>query len=403
MDRLLYMLILLVFAGCSSRELETTHSFRIYEENGIKIAETTGGPKYDLAPFELHEVARVKQNESIEASLLADPHIFGPGPDNTLIVVERIEARVIVYDSDGEFIRQIGSLGSGPGQFQRIQSMQVIGDSLVFYDSQLDRLSIFSVNGHLIDTISTVEYGRQFNVDLLPHGLLVVYTIPPPTDSSFMAASVIRRATSEVMASLATGFVEQVVVGEANGIVLASRPIPFTGVPIAMTAPGPDILITSSNKPEIEIYNTRGNLARRIRLDLPPRKVTATMRDRYWAVEERRLAIYGRTVDPRGKAEQVFPKVAGWWDGAVADDAGYLWMQDAVHYSFTYDPTDFFVFDPQGRYIGKVTLPSEASRSRNGLRIKDGLLFALVRDASSGGMVPIVYSIIPAVDGLDYP
>ena len=205
------------------------------------------------------------------------------------------------------------------------------------------------------------------------------------------------------MANLATGFVEQVVVGEVNGIVLASRPIPFTGVPIALTAPGPYILVSSGNKPEIEIYDARGNLARRIRLDLPPRKVTAAMRDRYWAVEERRRAIYGRTVDPKEKAERVFPKVAGWWNGAVADDAGYLWMQDAVHYSFTYDPTDFFVFDPQGRYIGKVTLPSQAYRSRYGLRIEDGLLFALVRDSSSGGVVPVVYQILPTYDEIAYP
>ena len=396
-------LILILFTGCTPRESETIHSFRIYEESGVTLAETAGGPKYDLPPFRFEEILRVNQDTAIEASLLSDPYLFGPGPDSTLIVVERIEGRVVVYDSKGIFLRQIGSLGSGPGQFQRIRSMEVRGDSLIFYDYQLDRLSIFSINGLLIDMISTVEYGRQFKVDLLPDGLLVVYAKPPPTDSTFMAARIIRRATGEVMASLATGLIEQVVVGEVEGIVLASRPIPFKGVPAALTAPGSYILLSSGDKPEIEIYGTRGNLVRRIRLDLPPRKVTTAMRDRYWAVEARRLAVYDMTVDPKDKAEQVFPKVAGWWDGVVADDAGYLWIQDTAHYSFTYDPTDFFVFDPQGRYIGNVTLPSEASQSRNGLRFKNGLLFALVRDTASGGVVPVVYRVLPTYDEITYP
>ena len=391
----------LLAIGCNPDPQQ--HRFRVVQRDGVLTATTASGPLFDSPPFELQEVARVKQDESIEASLLSDPHIFGPGPDNTLIVVERIEARVIVYDSDGEFIRQIGSLGSGPGQFQRIRSMQVIGDSLVFYDGGLSRLSIFNVDGRLIDTISTRYDWRQFSVDLLPQGLLAVYTIPPPADLTYMTVRLVRRANGETVASLVTGSVKREVSAEIDGVVLGSGPIPFTGEPIALAIPGPYILTSSGSKPEVDLYDIQGNLVRRISLDLRPRKVTAQMKNRYWAAEERRRALYGRTVDPREKAEKIFSESAGWWSGAVADDAGYLWMQDAVYYPLAYQPRDFFVFDPEGRYLGKVQLPSEARRNRTGLRIKGGLLFALIKDTMSGGVVPVVYRIIPTYDEIAYP
>lgn len=392
------LLVVGLFAMGCDRALEQ-HEFELIQEDGYVIALTRGAPLYDSTPFRLVELTRVHEDPRVEASLLKDPGTFRPGPNGTLIVAERSIGRILVYDAEGEFIRQIGSIGSGPGQFQRVNSIQVIGDSLVFYDPGLHRLSIFDENGWLIETISTVEYGPYGTVNLLPQNLLAIYRTQGSKDSTYMTARVFRMETGETVASLRTGAVELADEGWTYG-----DPIPFNGVPIAQTVPCSRILMSSGREPEIDLYDVLGRLIRRIALDLPSRKVTADHVRRYWAGDDIRRTSQGvEPASPREKANKVFAESAGWWRGAVVDDSGYIWLQDAFTFYPSYQPTEFHVFDPEGRYLGMVKLPSEARASRTGIYIEGGLLYALVRDDSTGGLNPTVFRIEPAIAGLKYP
>jgi hypothetical protein len=62
-----------------------------------------------------------------------------------IYVPEHYNNRVTVLSEDGRLIRTLGRRGSGPGEFQAVQSVQVLpGDSLLVYDPALGRASVFA-------------------------------------------------------------------------------------------------------------------------------------------------------------------------------------------------------------------------------------------------------------------
>ena len=69
--------IILVSAIACSKGDEglSTHSHRIYTENGITISATRGGPKFEGVLFHYEEVLRFQQDESVVESLLTQPRI----------------------------------------------------------------------------------------------------------------------------------------------------------------------------------------------------------------------------------------------------------------------------------------------------------------------------------------
>jgi len=66
--------------------------------------------------------------------------------------------RMQKFDSEGAFVKEWGSVGEGPGQFQRAQGIDLLpSGELVIADSVNHRLQLFSRDGEFLDTIG--EFG----------------------------------------------------------------------------------------------------------------------------------------------------------------------------------------------------------------------------------------------------
>jgi hypothetical protein len=395
----------IVVAGCSTGD-SGPHSFSVTEENGVPVAVTRGGPRYDTPPFSLELIQKVHQREDQPASLLRSPTDLAPGPDGTLIVVERNIGRAVVYDTDGEFIRELGGRGEGPGEFTSMQDMRITGETAAFYDGRQMRLTVLGIDGSLIEVIPTRDYGRPQGLDLLPGEVLALRDNDMRFGQDFIyqwkTITIIRHATGDTLASLGS---DEVPIspndspGGDSGMTMAIRMMPFIAESTAMVIPGDRILVTAGVRPEIDLYSLEGQLLRTIRIDLPPRQITAAMKDEYWAGYQERLALFGRPFDESIKDDTPFPRHAGWWDEVIADDSGYLWMRDV-----TSNPSmlpgksnRFFVFDPEGCYLGDIDLPAMRGR------IEDGKLYMIVEDRETGLDEPVVYRIVPTVQDLLYP
>lgn len=63
--------------------------------------------------------------------------------DGMMHVTQPLVAEIRVYSADGELLRTVGRRGEGPGEFQRIGMLGVVGDSLWVFDSGTDRFSFF--------------------------------------------------------------------------------------------------------------------------------------------------------------------------------------------------------------------------------------------------------------------
>lgn len=399
------VMAVLSFNACEKDPRE--HSFQVIEEEGVPIALTLNGPLYDQPPFRLEYILSINQREDLPASLLKEPRDFAPGPDSTLIVVEQYEGRAVVFDQNGEFVRELGGKGAGPGQFEMLQDFKVLGDSLAFYDRSLFRLTFFHINGSLLDVLSTGNYGRMSGIDFLPGGLYALrtrYSLRFDRGFTFSKSiiTVVHGATGDTLTSLSTG---EVVVGKkpagagAAGVTTVVSIMPFTPTPSAIVAGDDRILVTTGDRPDITLFDFTGRPVRKIRLDLPPRPVTAKLKEIYWEGEESRYATLGRKFDPSVKTQTIFPKHAGWWGTVIVDDAGYIWLQDVTSNpaGLPYRSCRFFVLDPEGRYLGNVDLPSLTGR------ILNGRYYAIVRNPDTGAEIPTVFRIVPALDGVTYP
>jgi tripartite motif-containing protein 71 len=73
------------------------------------------------------------------------------GPDRLVYVGDFADGRVEVFQSDGTFVRQIGSHGDGPGQLSRIIACDVGPDGSVYtLDHDLSYLSKFDPKGNFV-------------------------------------------------------------------------------------------------------------------------------------------------------------------------------------------------------------------------------------------------------------
>ena len=118
--------------------------------------------------------------------VLSTPHLFGQGVsisiqtildegdeyiidrpqdasvnDQGLIAIAEVrQAKVLIFDKNGRFIREIGRRGNGPGEMQMVYHIELIRDRLLVFDFQLQRVSSFDV--HTGKVIATTTYKDLF-------------------------------------------------------------------------------------------------------------------------------------------------------------------------------------------------------------------------------------------------
>ncbi len=106
-------------------------------------------------------------DEAAGTRLLYEPADIGFGPGGDVFVVEghgRGEGRVLRFDRSGKFIASWGGKGKGPGQFDQPHSILVTADNrLLVADRENRRVQVFDLDG---------KYLTEWKFNGLPCGLL---------------------------------------------------------------------------------------------------------------------------------------------------------------------------------------------------------------------------------------
>ena len=91
-------------------------------------------------------------------------------------------AAVYVFSGSGEgsLVREIGSRGEGPGEFRSVTSVFVgAGDSVFVFDSDADRISLFSPENYdFVGSLRVVSRGNSYPysmIGVVPGGILLSY------------------------------------------------------------------------------------------------------------------------------------------------------------------------------------------------------------------------------------
>jgi hypothetical protein len=307
--------------------------------------------------------------------------------------------KVAVFDGTGRYVRSFGRQGSGPGDFRSMQ-LQSLRDGIIsIFDSVQQRTTRFRVDGTLLEVVKLQSGGRIAGLDPATDGSLVAVRYPTSRQGNITSRSLVvtrlAAGSEDTLASLKTGesdYAAEIYIGQNNGRPMVMQNlIPFIGEQTAQYIPGTGILVSDGTAPALRWYDLAGAPIREIRLGLDPAPVTEEMKRRY----ADSVTITVATVEP----EWIYPEYLGFWDDAVVDDAGFIWLQAVAEAELRTrrSGTVMHVISPEGEYLGVTELPCRFER------VAQGTLLGYVTVEETGERIPSVFTIEPVVRGLAYP
>lgn len=268
-----------------------------------------------------------------------------------LYVLDAQANQLRVFDADGRHVRSVGGQGAGPGELRQPIGMAMAPDGALWVvDPGNGRFTVFDTTGALRTTVRRASglammpwpgrfdrQGRLWDVSMGPGGM----SGPP---------SLLRvdPATGKVQPVNLPAF-SPAQFSASNGPVSVSAPIPFS----------PDLVWTLdaegrvwsgvSDRYRLRLHEPAGDTVRVVERAAAPVEVAASERDSLPA-QLKWFTDQGGRIDlsrvPRHKPAFV---------SILTDDQGWLWVRPAL--PATERNAAFDVFDPEGRYQGRVSLP----------------------------------------------
>jgi len=397
------------FFSCSSQHSEfTDHNFQVFDEAGVTVAVTNGIPKYDMELFEYVEVLTLQEDPDDEESLLYRPSLFTMNSDGQYCVVNAGDRRILVFNSEGHYVRSMGGRGDGPGEFNTINDLTIHDDVITVTDRNSRRITQFNLAGVLLDmTTIPAEIGsRRPDFFILDNGTIALKTVEIERGAgknSYSERIVVFNSVFDTLWTYTSpSHPRMITTTMASGTLLAFG-VPFAKRPQVKYVYNEGILVSNGDDPILVFYDDSGNIQRKIDLGLEPDPFPKQLEETIKA--EIREGIteedpqYKELHEARLKAIE-FPSTMPIWTTLNVGDCGFIWLHVPEHQ----DDIDsrggylFRVVSPEGEYMGNTRIPF----SRN-FEVVQGKL--LVNWTPSEAETPSlsVYQIIPAVEGLKYP
>lgn len=268
----------------------------------------------------------------------------------TLYVLDAGSQRVHAYDAAGRHLRALGRSGGGPGEFKQAMGMTLAPDgNLWVMDPGNMRYTVFGPSGAVVATRRRQgaamhpwpgrfdAEGRLWDVADGDGGLgtspaLVRLPAEGGTGERFPLPPFARPQWSL-----------------KNGPVQTQAFIPFTPALVwALDGEG-RVWSGVSSEYRLALHEPGGDTLRIAEVPLPRVNVTGTERE----AAARELKWF---TDQGGRVDLgQIPRLKPAFTSIEVDDRGYLWIRPALPEGAP--GSVFDVLDPQGRYLGRVTLP----------------------------------------------
>ena len=255
--------------------------------------------------------------------------------EGNVYVLDDADALVKVFDGHGNFLRAIGRKGQGPGETERPEFVEITPQDEVFvYDYASFRVVFYSRDGVFL---RQKPVGRPLlPVRLDSEGQLIGFEIlaPPP-----LGGRLLKKYDRDY--ALLT-----VIAREEQG----QRRVFDIGKPgvFCCAAPADALVWGDSGSYVLSVLNSKGVLVRTIEKDHRPVRITAADRERYEKDYTDALRA-GLKLDFRDH----FPA----YKGIFADDEGRIIVKTYERVAGTPGSLYYDVFDSEGRYEARVSLP----------------------------------------------
>lgn len=369
-------LMVAVMAGCAGGTDDVVHETVVRDSSGILIVENGSG-----APAVLHlsadPVLEIGELEGAPEYQLHNVRYVTALSDGTIVIANTGTDEIRFYDARGKHLRSVGGSGAGPGEFRNItQLRRLTGDTLMAYDSQNRRVSLFSRDG---------EYVRDFT-PMLPDS-----ETPARIDAASGNGALLVRAGSRRADLTATSFRRdtmeyQVLRGDSAHALrpyagnehrieveenesARMRMIMFETVPFGRSAyasGGPDgFYIGSSDTYEVHEYSTAGSLLgiirsahvaqRPVNEDVFAAYVDAALDARARAAESRGTP-FDASATRQNLAQQSYAPSMPFYSELLAAEDGGVWVKDFA-LPWAEMPERWSVFSADRRLRGVIDMP----------------------------------------------
>ena len=326
--------------GCDG----SSPSARIFVDTlptGTIVVQNVGDGTWDDRPWTLEEVKRI-----------GDPNTFyniravAVDRNSDVYVADRSNT-VRVFDNTGALLRTIGQQGSGPGEFAWIVGMAIDPhQSLWVVDYRNARFSIFDASGQL-----RREVRRDRSMFYVPwpgridsSGIVHDFTrLPDVAWSSYAPVRLNASGDIEAVAALP---------------VYQERHVPFAPRLLWTLAPSGDVWFGISDSYRLYKITFDGDTVVMTERDVLPAKISRSERRAAFEGWQARVGTIRAAAGTSGGQvvrQSEIPDTKPIFRALWVDSAGHLWVVLAETGGNMVDKFD--IFDPAGRYLGRVESP----------------------------------------------
>jgi len=362
-------LILVVFAGaCDTGSSIPHHAVTRSDSQGVEVVLSRAAPP--VPQWWLDSLPQVRVGDGSDE----DDHLFRVTGalllDDRIAIANAGSWQVRFYSLTGSFLGASGRRGRGPGEFQYVSGIwEYPGDSLLVYDFRSQRYSMLDAAGafgRAFPMTGPDEQSRYVTLaGVTASGELIMTTSTPITPSERPRVS---RPTERIFlyspkgmpGPMVTSFPGRERYGAPDGAV-GPRSFGIQGI---VRGGGSRVVVASSPHVELAVYAVDGSLARIIRKEHEPVRVTNRhIRDERQRLEREatRFAGFSEPV-VRGQRALVegmlFPETFPAVDEVIVAENGHLWVREYVV------PGDsiasWFVFGSDGALLASCEIAASA-------------------------------------------
>ncbi len=331
-------------------------------------------------PWQVEEEWRIGSDTSGgPEELFGDIGSFDIDAQGRVYILDDQAQEIRIFDSEGAFVRTVGSRGEGPGEFVQATSVDVSSNGEIWVtEMQQGQLNIFDSTGSLLREERSNAPGSitlpypggfdrvgRFNV-YIRYPLQETYTRGMARfDQSFTPIDTIPIPKSPFEPEYFK------LVGD-DGRSSSSMGVPFQGSFHWRFAPKGNLWTLLADRYELAEITTSGDVLRRVTKEHETLPVTAADRQEY-EEDAKWFTNQGGKID-WSKIPETKPAVVSFF----CDDEGNLWVEQRTENSedagYLFD-----IFDPKGRYLGTLRLPFSLQVSRD-TTVRNGILYAKTTD-----------------------
>jgi hypothetical protein len=242
------------------------------------------------------EVFSIGKAEGAANEMFGDVGSVAFDAAENLYVLDRQAKRVMVYDRNGRFLRQIGKEGEGPGELIAPRLMTLGNDgTVIVFDLGRPGYSLFRPDGAFVRNVATEREFPDFNAQLAWHprgGILATFREPPPDQIQPGSATIRENVQPLMLQPISGGAATRVFSIPRTSITQQSSPAPgqlqvrtlpppvFTPPVLYGALPNGQVVLSFTSGYTVRVLDTNGQTLRYLQRPMRARLTTDRDRDR---------------------------------------------------------------------------------------------------------------------------